>query len=102
MDGTRDDLAEDLVRTSISEDGADLEPERQIVGRKIWRIFPYMGRYKTGVAGGILTNAGARVFDLIPFVAIGWATDFYSSEVKVFPTSSSSSQATDQRSSSVF
>ena len=79
MDGTRDDLAEDLIRTSISEDGADLEPERQIVGRKIWRIFPYMGRYKTGVAGGILTNAGARVFDLIPFVAIGWATDFYAS-----------------------
>ena len=29
--------------------------------------------------GGILANAGARAFDLIPFIAIGMAADYYQS-----------------------
>jgi ATP-binding cassette subfamily B protein len=65
--------------TSISKDSSDLVDEAQIVGRKIWRIFPYVTRYWRSAVGGIAANAGARAFDLIPFIAIGMAADFYQS-----------------------
>ena len=65
--------------TSISKDSSDREDEGQIVGRKIWRILPYVTRYWKSAVGGIAANAGARAFDLIPFIAIGMAADFYQS-----------------------
>ncbi len=65
--------------TSISRDSSDLVDEGQIVGRKIWRILPYVSRYWKSAVGGIAANAGARAFDLIPFIAIGMAADFYQS-----------------------
>ena len=65
--------------TSISKDSSDLVDEAQIVGRKIWRILPYVTRYWRSAVGGIAANAGARAFDLIPFIAIGMAADFYQS-----------------------
>ena len=62
---------ESMSVTSISKDNSDLLEERQVVGRKIWRIFPYVIRYWQRALGGLLANMGARVFDLIPFIAIG-------------------------------
>jgi len=51
--------------------------EKQLLGRKIWRIVPYLKRYWKRALGGILTNGVARAFDLIPFIAIGMAADYY-------------------------
>ena len=69
--------AEDIIVSSISKDASDLVEERQIVGRKIWRILPYVTRYWERALGGLLANIGARIFDLIPFIAIGMAADYY-------------------------
>ncbi len=66
--------------TLLSKDMSELKDENQVVGRKIWRIVPYVTRYWKRALGGILANAGARAFDLIPFVAIGMAADYYQSQ----------------------
>ena len=73
--------------TSISKDNSDLLEERQVVGRKIWRIFPYVIRYWQRALGGLLANMGARVFDLIPFIAIGMAADYYNPDNPQFTNS---------------
>ena len=62
--------------TAISRDDSDISDQKQLVGRKIWRIFPYVKRYWRRALGGILANGGARAFDLIPFIAIGMAADY--------------------------
>jgi ATP-binding cassette subfamily B protein len=66
---------------SISKDASDLKDEKQVVGRKIWRIVPYIKRYWRRATGGIAANATARAFDLIPFIAIGMAADYYQNKV---------------------
>ena len=81
--------------SAISKDESDTIDERQLVGRKIWRIFPYVKRYWRRALGGILANGGARAFDLIPFIAIGMAADYYrdgtftDGRIKSFVTSDS-------------
>lgn len=75
MTGTDDDGSHE--RTSISRDASDLSDEKQIIGRKIWRVVPYIKRYWRRAAGGVAANAVARAFDLIPFIAIGMAADYY-------------------------
>ena len=62
---------------AISKDASDLTDEKQVVGRKIWRIVPYIKRYWRRAVGGVAANAAARAFDLIPFIAIGMAADYY-------------------------
>ena len=64
---------------SLSKDQSDTIDQNQVVGRKIWRVVPYVSRYWKRALGGILANAGARAFDLIPFIAIGMAADYYQS-----------------------
>lgn len=71
-------ITPDGTLTGISRDSSDLADEAQVVGKKIWRIFPYAMRYKKLAFGGVLANAGARASDLLPFLTIGWAADFYS------------------------
>ncbi len=68
------------ARKGISLDNSDLGEEKQIVGRKIWRIFPYVMRYWKLALGGLIANAGARASDLLPFLTIGWAADYYANE----------------------
>ena len=58
----------------------------QVVGRQIWRIVPYAKRYPKRVVAGITSNAMARVFDLMPFVAIGYAIDSVSYTHLTLPT----------------
>ena len=65
---------------AISKDESDRRDEKQVVGRKIWRIVPYIKRYWRRATGGFVANAAARAFDLIPFVMIGAAADWYQSE----------------------
>ena len=65
------------VQIGISKDQSDLSDEKQIIGRKIWRVVPYIKKYWKRALSGILTNAVARAFDLIPFIAIGMAADYY-------------------------
>jgi len=62
---------------AISKDESDLLDEKQVVGRKIWRIVPYVKRYWKRAVGGFAANAAARAFDLLPFVVIGMAADWY-------------------------
>ncbi len=64
-------------QSGISKDASEILDDRQIVGRKIWRIVPYLKRYWKRALGGVVTNAVARAFDLIPFIAIGMAADYY-------------------------
>ena len=64
---------------AISKDESDLLDEKQVVGRKIWRIVPYVKRYWKRAVGGFAANAAARAFDLLPFVVIGMAADWYQS-----------------------
>lgn len=70
-----------MSEAGIALDSSDLEDEEQIVGRKIYRIIPYILAYWKRALGGILSNGIARAFDLIPFVAIGMATDYYTKGV---------------------
>ena len=65
------------LATGIRTDSSDLDDEKQILGKQIWRVLPYVKRYWKRAAGGIATNGMARAFDLIPFVAIGMAADYY-------------------------
>ena len=56
---------------------SDINEKTQIVGRQIWRVVPYAKRYPGRVLAGIFGNAMARFFDLMPFVAIGLAVDYF-------------------------
>ncbi len=62
--------------------GDEDDEESQILGRRIWRIFPYVGPYRQRAMAGISTNMLARVFDLVPFIFIGFAVDYYSGNSK--------------------
>ena len=73
--------SESMDGASISKDASDLLDERQVVGRKIWRVVPYVKKYWRRAMGGVAANAMARAFDLIPFIAIGMAADYYRDEV---------------------
>lgn len=63
----------------ISSKGEEIEDQKQLFGKKIWRIIPYVKNYWRRAFLGIGTNAFARAFDLIPFVAMGLAVDYYQS-----------------------
>ncbi len=49
-----------------------------ILGKQIWRVIPYGMKYKQRAIVGILANGLARFADLLPFVFIGFAVDYYS------------------------
>ncbi len=85
--GTSPDLAKNIIVSSISKDASDLGEDRQIVGRQIWRILPYVTRYWERAIGGLLANIGARIFDLIPLIAIGMAADYYNPDKSQFTDS---------------
>ena len=59
----------------ISTSGTEDESTR-VLGRRIWRIFPYVRPYRLRAVVGIVTNMFARIFDLVPFVFIGFAVDY--------------------------
>ena len=63
--------------TPISTSGTEDE-STQILGRRIWRIFPYIRPYWRRAVVGMTSNGLARFSDLLPFVFIGFAMDFYS------------------------
>ena len=58
------------------------EDDLQILGRSIWRIFPYVSPYRHRATFGFLSCMFARVFDLVPFIFIGFAVDYYSGVTK--------------------
>ena len=49
----------------------------EILGKQIWRVVPYGLQYKKRALTGILANGMARFADLLPFVFIGFAVDYY-------------------------
>jgi len=65
------------MEDGIARDSSDLEDESQVLGRQIWRIIPYVTKYWERAIGGLIANIAARAFDLIPFIAIGMASDYY-------------------------
>ena len=75
------------MAAGIARDSLDIEDEAQIVGRQIWRIIPYVTRYWQRAVGGVFANIGARAFDLIPFIAIGMAADYYNPNNSQFTNS---------------
>ena len=75
------------MAAGIARDSSDTEDEAQIVGRQIWRIIPYVTRYWQRAVGGVFANIGARAFDLIPFIAIGMAADYYNPNNSQFTNS---------------
>ena len=56
-------------------DGTSESGDKQVLGRQLWRIIPYIKPYRKRFALGIISNAAARAFDLLPFVAMGLLTD---------------------------
>ena len=67
-----------------------LEPEElndsvEVLGKQVWRVVPYAFRYPRRLLAGFIANACARIVDLVPFVAIGWAVDYFTSDVMVGP-----------------
>ncbi|MAU85477.1 MAG: ABC transporter permease [Euryarchaeota archaeon] len=85
--GSHSESKRGLDITGISKDSSDLQDQKQVVGRKIWRVFPYVLRYWQRALGGLLANMGARIFDLIPFIAIGMAADYYNPDNPQFTNS---------------
>ena len=75
------------MAAGIARDSSDTEDEAQIVGRQIWRIIPYVTRYWQRAVGGVFANIGASGFDLIPFIAIGMAADYYNPNNSQFTNS---------------
>jgi ATP-binding cassette subfamily B protein len=49
-----------------------------VLGKRIWRVLPYIKLYWRRATLGIACNGLARFCDLLPFVFIGFAVDFYS------------------------
>ncbi len=49
-----------------------------VLGKQIWRVIPYGMKYKNRAIVGIIANGLARFADLLPFVFIGFAVDYYS------------------------
>ena len=62
---------------SISTSGTEDE-RTQVLGRRIWRVVPYIKPYWLRAMTGIFSNGMARFSDLLPFVFIGFAVDYYS------------------------
>ncbi len=56
-------------------DGVDESGDKQVLGKQLWRILPFIKPYKGRFVLGIVANAGARACDLLPFVAMGLLTD---------------------------
>ena len=52
---------------AISRDESDTVDDKQVVGRKIWRIVPYIKRYWRRAVGGVPANAAALAFALTLF-----------------------------------
>ena len=79
-----------LMAGGRSGKGEDMAPEdinegHQVLGRQVWRVIPYAKRYPRRLIAGFLGNACARIVDLVPFVAIGWAVDYFTSNMMVGP-----------------
>ena len=76
-----------MTRAHASGAGKDLmSPEdinegAEVLGKQIWRVIPYAKKYPGRVFTGIFANAAARFFDLMPFVAIGLAVDYFTTDV---------------------
>ena len=56
----------------------------QIVGRQIWRVVPYASDTWPS-CHEILSNMAARMFDLLPFVAMGYAVDYFTNDIMSGP-----------------
>ncbi|MGB1233706.1 MAG: ABC transporter ATP-binding protein [Poseidonia sp.] len=59
----------------------DINESADVLGKQIWRIVPYAKKYPKRVFAGIFANAAARFFDLMPFVAIGLAVDYFTTDM---------------------
>ena len=46
----------------IAKDSSDLADEKQIVGKQIWRVIPYIKQYWQRAVGGIVSNANYLSF----------------------------------------
>ena len=59
---------------------SSINEKTQVVGRQIWRVVPYAKRYPGRLIAGFFSNAMARMFDLMPFVAIGYSIDYFTND----------------------
>ena len=67
----------------------DINAGAEVLGKQIWRAaVPYAKKYPKRALTGIFANAAARFFDLMPFVAIGLAVDYFTTDVLFAPKSS--------------
>ncbi len=64
---------------------SSINEKTQVVGRQIWRVVPYAKRYPGRVIAGFFSNAMARIFDLMPFVAIGYSIDYFTNDAMSGP-----------------
>ena len=64
----------------------ELNDQTQVLGKQVWRVIPYAKRYPKRLIAGFIGNACARIVDLVPFVAIGWAVDYFTSDIMAGPS----------------
>lgn len=55
----------------------EINDRAAVLGRQLWRVIPYATAYKGRLLTGFVANACARAADLVPFIAIGWAVDYF-------------------------
>ena len=67
-------------------DPEQLNPEFSVIGKYVWRVMPYAKNYWQRATTGVVTNALARMADLLPFVAIGWAVDYFANGLNAGPS----------------
>ena len=72
-----------MSEDGIALDSSDLGDDPNS-GRKIYRIIPLHSCLLATCSWGLLANIGARAFDLIPFIAIGMAADYYNPNNSMF------------------
>jgi ATP-binding cassette subfamily B protein len=61
--------------------------DAKVLGKSLWRIWPFAKPYKVRIAVGLATNGLARVFDLLPLVLIGFLVDKLQNGVADIPVS---------------
>lgn len=50
-------------------------PPDRVLGRELWKLWPFVQPYRTRALIGLGTNGLARLFDLLPMVIIGFLVD---------------------------
>ncbi len=67
------------VKSGVGGDTGDRDVKSAAFGRYLWRLAPFARPYRAQIVKGLVTNATARAFDLLPLVVVGHVVDLLTS-----------------------